>query len=222
MAPCFLQFHHHIHSEAAKRIYRRTSNRLLRERIHHTRRELDEISRAMLALHLRLAGEFSADDWALLDRITFGEASHVATADKARQSGKFQKLHGAQHPAPLADNRKAVVKLSDVPLEDAAYSALSKGLNYAVAPAVLPIENFLGGVEKAVGTLPEEAAEEVRQETARILKAFRKPNDNLSGAERRALLTLRTNADLTVLPVDKGNAAVVLNTSDYNRKMAAL
>jgi hypothetical protein len=85
---------------------------------------------------------------------------------------------------------------------------------------VLPIEDFLSGVEKAVCALLEEAAEEVRQETVRILKASKKPRDNLSGAERRALRTLRTNADLMVLPADKGN--VVFNTSDYKQKSEAL
>jgi hypothetical protein len=56
---------------------------------------------------------------------------------------------------------------------------------------------------------------EVRQETVTILKASTKPKDNLSEAERRDLWALWTNADLTVLSDDKGNAAVVLNTKDY-------
>jgi hypothetical protein len=60
------------------------------------------------------------------------------------------------------------------------------------------------------------------QEIVRILKASRNPKDNLSGAERRALRALQINADPTVLPADKGNVAVVLNTRDYNRKIAAL
>jgi hypothetical protein len=33
---------------------------------------------------------------------------------------------------------------------------------------------------------------------------------------------LRTNADLTIHPADKGNVTVVLNTNDYNQKVAAL
>jgi hypothetical protein len=122
----------------------------------------------------------------------------------------------------LADNRKTVVTMSDVPLEEAAYVALGKGLNYAVAPVVLPIEDLLIGVEKAVDSLPEEAAKVVLQETVRILKASRKPDDNLSGAEWRALRALRTNADITVLLADKSNAAVVRNTSDYNRMIATI
>ena len=52
--PRFLQFHHHIRSRAANRIYQRTSFALLRERIHHNRRELDNTSRELLEIHLRL------------------------------------------------------------------------------------------------------------------------------------------------------------------------
>jgi len=42
----FLQFQHHIHSQAANRIYQRTSFVLLWERIHHNRRELDNTSQS--------------------------------------------------------------------------------------------------------------------------------------------------------------------------------
>jgi hypothetical protein len=109
-----------------------------------------------------------------------------------------------------------------VPLEEAACSALSKGLNYAVAPGCIPAKDFLCGVEKAIGTLPEETAEKIRQETVRILKGSRQPKDNLTGAEWRALRSLKANASLVVLPADKGNAAVLLGTLDYNRKIATL
>jgi hypothetical protein len=107
-------------------------------------------------------------------------------------------------------------------IRDAAYSALSKGLNYAVSPAGLPIEDFLTGVERTIRSLPVEAAEEVRQETVRILKVSNKPRDNLSGVERKALRSLRTNSALTVIHADKGNATGVLDTMDYNEKISAL
>jgi hypothetical protein len=80
---------------------------------------LDDIFRALLALHLCLAGELASDDWALVDLIIFEKALHDSAGDKARQCGKFQRLHGAQHPSPLAD-KKEVVNLICVPLEDAA------------------------------------------------------------------------------------------------------
>jgi hypothetical protein len=68
-------------------------------------------------------------------------------------------------------------------------------------------------VEKAIGTLPEETAEKIRQETVAILKGSRQAKDNITGAEWRALCSLKVNDFLTVLPADKGNAAVVLGTS---------
>jgi hypothetical protein len=49
-----------------------------------------------------------------------------------------------------------------------------------------------------------------------------KKKQKKTGAERRALRSLKANEALTVLPADKGNATVVQNTSDYNRKIAAL
>jgi hypothetical protein len=74
---------------------------------------------------------------------------------------------------------RRLINMSDVPLEDAAYSSIGKVLKYAVAPKLLPIEDFLSRVEKAVGSLPEEAALEVRQETVRIFEATTKPKNNV-------------------------------------------
>jgi hypothetical protein len=159
--PHFLQFHHHIRSEAARRIYRRTSFCLLRERIHHTRRELDAVSTELMGLQQRLARYLSGGDWDLIDRITTEKVSRLAEEGKAKHCNKFQRLHRTQHPPLSPDNKKTIINLSKIPLEEAACSALSKGLNYAVTPAVLPIEDILCGVEKAVGALPEETAEEV-------------------------------------------------------------
>jgi hypothetical protein len=79
-----------------------------------------------------------------------------------------------------------------------------------VAPVVLLVEDILCGMEKAVGALPEETAEEVRQETVRILKGSHKPKNNLTGAERRALRALKANEALTILPADKGNAPTTI------------
>jgi hypothetical protein len=139
------------------------------------------VSTELLGLHLCLAWDLSSDDWDLIDHITIDKVSRLAEDGKAKHCRKFQRLHKTQHPRLPPDNRKTVINLSEVPLEESACSALSKGLNYVVALAVLPVEDILCGVEKAVGALPEETAEEVRQETVRILKGSHKPKDNLTG-----------------------------------------
>jgi hypothetical protein len=131
-------------------------------------------------------------------------------------------LHKTQHPTGPIDTSRTVINLSGVQLEEAACSTLSKGLNYTVAPGRIPAKDFLCGVEKAIVILPEETVEKIRQETVRIQKGSRQPKDNLTGAERRALRSLKANASLTKLPADKGNAAVVLGTLDYKKKIATL
>jgi hypothetical protein len=78
------------------------------------------------------------------------------------------------------------------------------------------------GVEKAVRFLPVEKAEEAREESVRIIKTTTRTKDNLTKTERAALRTLKDNTHLTILPADKGNATVILNTTDYKQKIVSL
>jgi hypothetical protein len=55
------------------------------------------------------------------------------------------------------DNKKTVVNLSEVPLEEAACSALGKSLNFVVAQASCPFQRH----PVAIGTMSEETAEEI-------------------------------------------------------------
>ena len=76
----------------------------------------------------------------------------------------FARLTKTQHPATTAP-KETVINLTDQKLDDGVFSLLQKGLNYAVAPRVTPIEEILAGVEKAVLSLPVEKAGESRHET---------------------------------------------------------
>jgi len=140
---------------------------------------------------------------------------------KARQIKKFTRLHKKQHPI-TKNEKETVINLSDQTLDDAVSSLLQKCLNFAMTPRPTPIEDILTGVEKAILSLPAEKAEEARQETVRILKNSSRPRDNLKRTERAALKTINDNVNLTILPADKGNATVVLNTSDYKLKISSL
>lgn len=99
------------------------------------------------------------------------------------------------------------------------YSALRKDLNHAVVPAVRPIEDILTRVEKALKLLPAELAEEATQKVVRIIKDSSRQRDNLTNAERKALRALWTTTDNTILPADKGNSPMALNSVDYNQKL---
>jgi hypothetical protein len=115
-----------------------------------------------------------------------------------------------------------VINPSDQKLDDALSSLLQKGLNFAVNSCSTPIQDVLAGVEKAVLSLPAEMADEARQETVRIIKYSSRPRDNLRKTERAALKSLKDNVNLTILPADKRNVTVVLNTTDYKHKISSL
>jgi hypothetical protein len=107
-------------------------------------------------------------------------------------------------------------------MEKAACTALSNSLNYAVALGHIPVKDFLCGVNKVIGCLPEETVEDIQQQTVTVLKGYSQPKDNPTGAECRALQSLEANDLLAVLLAHRGNAAMVLGTSDYNQKINTL
>jgi hypothetical protein len=155
-----------------------------------------------------------AHDWSLTDRITTKKFSRVAEEEKAKHCKKFQRLHKVQHPHFLLDNRKNVVNLSAVPLEETDLLASSKGLNYVMTPAIVPVEDILCEVEKSIGVPSEETAKEVRQATARFY--------NIPANQRQPVVERGTLRPLKALPADKGSENVVLDTADYSRNIAAL
>lgn len=56
-------------------------------------------------------------------------------------------------------------------------------------------------------------------------KVFRPPKlpmKNITTDERQALRNLQKMKDITVLPVDKGNATVVIDFEEYNHKIEDL
>jgi hypothetical protein len=155
---------HHINTLVADRIYKRTSFALLRERIHHKRKELDATSRDLLVIHLHLASTVSEPDWNLIDYLTSDKAACTGETKRSKQCQKFIRLQKTQHSGPEFRG-ETVVKLSNKPLDDSLHCALQKGLNFAISPTTLPIKDIITGVEKAVHSLPVETDEEIRQET---------------------------------------------------------
>ena len=110
-----------------------------------------------------MAGALSELDWTLIDWLTFEKASRIGEDSKASVINFYASIkHNTQYPPA---SKEMVVNLCGKPLDDALYSVLWTGLNYAVAPTVLPIQDILSGVEKAMKTLPADMAEEARQET---------------------------------------------------------
>lgn len=68
--PTFAKVVHHVRSPAANRITRNASLALVRERIRYTRRRLDETSRKLIKLHLKMASSLFPVSWEWMDTVS--------------------------------------------------------------------------------------------------------------------------------------------------------
>jgi len=98
-------------------------------------------------------------------------------------------------------------------------NVLSKGGNFAIVPAKLPVGEIIANVESGIRSLPIQTAEHIREKTSRILQRAKPPKSNLTFGERTALKTLNQDREILVLPADKGNATVIISTTDHERKI---
>ncbi|XP_011052591.1 PREDICTED: uncharacterized protein LOC105144997 [Acromyrmex echinatior] len=83
-------------------------------------------------------------------------------------------------------------------------SALTKSPNFTVAPKKIPKKEI--SQPSTVNHLPTP------------IRTTKFPPPNIIRQERWALQDLNRDTDIIVLPVDKGNTTVAINTSDYKKK----
>lgn len=96
------------------------------------------------------------------------------------------------HPKLIMNSDKAqVINLSDIILYLAAESILKKGLNFAITPNKIPIEEVISNIEVSIKNLEIAKIKEIGQDIAKILRTAKPPTSNISIEERRALNNLR-------------------------------
>ena len=115
-----------------------------------------------------------------------------------------------------------VINLSSQTLSSPQTSILARCLNFSPVPQRVPISQIVAVVEKGLKSIPPESAQAIRHKVVGILGKAKPPPSNISMAESQALKVLRNNADIVILPADKGRATVVLDKHDYDDKLTGL
>ena len=75
---------------------------------------------------------------------------------------KFDRLYDKQHAFPPPPPGNVIVNLTDYKLDDPTISILTKGLDYAIAPKRIPVEDIIVQVESAIKPLSAEQSELIR------------------------------------------------------------
>ena len=118
-----------------------------------------------------------------------------------------------------AFNKKTVVNLSQRPLSSTENKVLSLGMNFALPPKSIPVEDIIQSTEPALQHLNKTTADDVRIQLYQVLKQAKPPKTNISRQELAAIKNLRQDQSIHILPADKGNATVVMDKVDYDNKV---
>ncbi|XP_072377911.1 uncharacterized protein [Diabrotica undecimpunctata] len=200
-----LSFHKNNHK--TKNILKRASLALTREAIQDSRRDIDKVNSELLKLYLTLSNKVHPIMWNIFDKLTNFRSETDADLTKKKQIKKFEKLILQQRPKnkelPTTESSNLVYNFSNLTLDEATNSVLSKGFNFAIAPTRIPIENIISEVETTITKLPSETAEIIRQDVSQILRTAKPPKKNLTYEEKKALKNIQQNKDIIVLPADK-------------------
>ena len=150
-----------------------------------------------------------------------------ATA-KDRQQRKFKHIQAKSTKLDETDNDtidkdRWVVNISSYGMNETEKKILSRGLNFAVTPPKLPVDEYIVATEMACQQLNDSSkAAALRSDVTRILSKRRNTKQNISLEERKALENLSRNKDLQILPADKGRVTVLMNSCDYHAKIKEL
>ena len=112
--------------------------------------------------------------------------------------------------------------LSDYKLSDTEDRVLSLGFNFGVSSKRVSKAEICANVELGIRNLPDESSSIIRNKLSNILCKPISTKSNLNTEEMIALKKLTNNPDIAITKSDKGNSTVVMNTTDYDKKIMFL
>ena len=225
LLPSSIQILPPIRTKRGYDIAEKAAGRFLRERILVTHFKKAKLKKEAEELRKNLARRL---DWKDYDAIL---EKHDLCAEKTFNNTKkphiekfrrMQKNTTHWEQQQEIDLNKWVVKLSSRTLTDAEEQVLRRGLNFAPTPRRIPYIDIVAAVEGVTRHLNTEEANELRGSVCSLLKRARPPSSNMDKEERAALKTFRQDKNIVVLPADKGNATVVMDSARYEEKVTSL
>ena len=117
---------------------------------------------------------------------------------------------------------KWVINLSKHTLTEDESKVLVRGLNFAVSSNVIPKQQILAEIEKGIQKLPEHSANLIRNQVVSVLNNKRKLKKNLTNYEKKALIDLSKNNEISICKANKDNCTVILDRTNYHEKLLLL
>ena len=231
VTPPSLRIRSPIDTERGRAIAERTSRQFLDERLRVANFRLRKLEDERKWREIGLQRSLSTDDFTQVRTLSEEKSEKIFLEVRRKQVEKFSKFtQSAQSgvsdngwnttdPTSLPDKSRWVLNLSKHRLTDTERTALERGFNFADTPKTIPKDNIVAGVEAALRKCNDEReAERARSAIANILRSAKPPKSTTTAKEHKAFRNLMDNECITILPADKGNATVVIDTDEYERK----
>ena len=227
VVPPSLRIRSPVDTERGRAIADHASQQFLNERLRVANFRLRELEDERKWREIGLQRRLSSTDYTQVKTMSEAKSEELFLKIRDRQRMKFERFTELTHssngcdtsPGQVTDKSRWVLNLSKHTLSDNEQRALERGLNFADCPSKIPTDRFVAGVETALRRCKyDQKVEHARSAVASILRKARPPKANTTSVERQALRELQKNTQITILPADKGNLTVILDTDEYERK----
>nr|XP_054925874.1 uncharacterized protein LOC129384453 [Dermacentor andersoni] len=200
----------------------KTERLLLQARIQDCRDSIRKLENEAFFARRRLE-DHCPDHFASIQLHANFEANIRARHAGLVHSVKLDRLSESTRPYRPYNRRTTVYNLSSHSVDPAEASVLELGLSFNVAPAP-DVRKVVCAVECAANQVDPSRRDEARTRAIGVLSGLhrRKFVSPLSAEERKAVERLQANTAIVILPPDKGNATVLIDTAVYKNKMLAL
>ena len=206
--PKGLRLKNKTENERSSNILREAERKLLINQINALKRDKATGIRRRNELGRKLNDDLTSNDSSLISRVTDASANREFLKSRSSLVQKYNRLvtERDRHRRVLSRTEtqlNVVENISDKHLTEHELAVLNKGLAFAPTPKSIPVKEIICAVEAALDKSNEpREANRTRAKIAYVLdKARRKPiQDNLSSDERRALSSLTSRDDISIVP----------------------
>ena len=222
--PHSLRIRSPVPSRAGWQIARKAGYKFLNERLRMANRKIEELEDEKKWTEIGLRRNLSESDY---DRLietscTAAERAFVKTRDRQKKKFERQFTRTEQRDRRQAvDKSRWVVNLSKRQLVEEERKVLEWGMKFAPSPRTIPKAEIIALVEDAVQTnvnVKPAEADLVRAAVAGAVRKAKPPKSNVRKSEWEAMSRLREDKSIVILEADKGNATVVMDADEYERK----
>ena len=206
-----------------KRIMKRTSIHCMRARISICHEQIRSTNRIINENRRKLAVLISEDSFSRFALFLKNRAKSVQDNISTRHEKKLQNLRSESTPTTDTDPSKWVVNLSTKPLSTHERAILNEGPKFAPTPHEIPTKEIVAEVEAAIANFPDDSKDAIRTSAENLLRRTQPPkHKNTTSSERKAFHDLKKDKTRVVMKADKGNCFVVMDRTDYDKKMEEL